>query len=92
MSTGKSSGKPARQLLLSEAISQQRNMASSQAPTGSGPNEPSASIHTDITIERILQKITAVGYCLEVVNSKITNLATESKSIRTDIPGQSDRD
>ncbi|KAJ1138003.1 hypothetical protein NDU88_004394 [Pleurodeles waltl] len=91
MSAGKPSGKTTRQLLFSKAISQSCTMASSHAPNGSGPNDASASTCPDITRERILQEITIVGCRLEVMDSKITGLAMESKSIRTNIAGFQDR-
>ncbi|KAJ1091660.1 hypothetical protein NDU88_004777 [Pleurodeles waltl] len=91
MLAGKSSGKPARQLLFSEAISQQRTMTALQVSTDSGSAEAPASLCQNNTMERLLQEITSVGCWLEGMDSKISDLAVESKSIQTDIAGFQDK-
>ncbi|KAJ1114436.1 hypothetical protein NDU88_002673 [Pleurodeles waltl] len=44
-----------------------------------------ANSHSDTAMEHILQGISAVGRCLETMDSKITDLSADSKSIRVDI-------
>ncbi|KAJ1116609.1 hypothetical protein NDU88_004815 [Pleurodeles waltl] len=78
MPTGKPSGKPARQLLFSEDISQQHTMTSPETSTGQ---------RQDTLMEPILQEITKVGRWLEGMDTKIPDLAAESRSIRIAIAG-----
>ncbi|KAJ1192612.1 hypothetical protein NDU88_001919 [Pleurodeles waltl] len=76
----KTGGKHSRQLLFSEAIAQPKTMAAQTAPQGhmSSPLEAT---------DRILQEITSVGWRLEVMDLKITDLTLASSSIRADIAG-----
>ncbi|KAJ1108948.1 hypothetical protein NDU88_006318 [Pleurodeles waltl] len=85
--TGKSSGKLARQLLFSEDLQIAR-----PASRPAGPHPPAQSlIMTNpvriTTMERILQEITAVSRRLEGMDTPITSLATETKSMRLDVAG-----
>ncbi|KAJ1110504.1 hypothetical protein NDU88_007855 [Pleurodeles waltl] len=91
MLTSKPSGKPAHQLLFSEAISQQCAMATHQVSTETSTGEPLPCGRQDTTMECILHEITRVDSRLEGMDSKILNLAVESRSIRVDIAGFQDR-
>ncbi|KAJ1218130.1 hypothetical protein NDU88_005713 [Pleurodeles waltl] len=84
-SSGKTSGKPARQLIFSEALQHLRQVTS--APDPQVADRPTFVVETeqDNTMERILQKITAVGRRLEGIDSTISTLATEAKFLRSDI-------
>ncbi|KAJ1170780.1 hypothetical protein NDU88_002652 [Pleurodeles waltl] len=83
----KSSGKPSRQLLFSEALHH------SHPPAPARDAQPSTSpTVTDIaehgtTMDLSLQEITAVGCRLEGMDSAISALASETKSIWLDIAG-----
>ncbi|KAJ1207093.1 hypothetical protein NDU88_002485 [Pleurodeles waltl] len=86
----KPTGKPARQLLFSEALHHKR-------PTSmaTGPHSPPSPIQStamsdreqSITMERILQEITAVSCRIEGVDASISSLTLETKSMRSDIAG-----
>ncbi|KAJ1151303.1 hypothetical protein NDU88_004086 [Pleurodeles waltl] len=83
MPNGKSSGKHSHQLLFSEAIAQLKIMAMQSAL--SSPVTLLADLRAVDATDRILQKITAVGWRLEAIDLKISDLSTASASIRTDI-------
>ncbi|KAJ1138615.1 hypothetical protein NDU88_004996 [Pleurodeles waltl] len=55
--------------------------SSTDAPVDSPP---------DTAMERILKEISAVGRRVEAMDSKITDLSADSKSIRADIAGFQD--
>ncbi|KAJ1141223.1 hypothetical protein NDU88_007558 [Pleurodeles waltl] len=79
--TGKPSGKPARQLLFSEALQLNKPASSlihSQDMAGAEPVT---------TVDRILQEITTVSRRLEGMDTAITSLTTETKSMRSEIAG-----
>ncbi|KAJ1157613.1 hypothetical protein NDU88_010318 [Pleurodeles waltl] len=84
-STGKTSDKSARQLLFSEDLRHLYPVAS--APDPQVTNRPTLVMDTeqDNTKESILQEITAVSRRLDRMDSTISTLATETKSIRSDI-------
>ncbi|KAJ1146582.1 hypothetical protein NDU88_012848 [Pleurodeles waltl] len=83
MPSGKSSGRHSRQLLFSEAIELPRPMAAQEIPPGS-TTRPADSRSTDAT-DRILQEITAVGWRLEAMDLKISDLSSASTSIQANI-------
>ncbi|KAJ1141610.1 hypothetical protein NDU88_007938 [Pleurodeles waltl] len=82
MPNGKLSGKPSRQLLFSETITQSKPMTT-QMPTPTDPPAPEAT-------ERILQEIALVGRRLEAMDQKITDVTIASSSICADIAGFKD--
>ncbi|KAJ1132068.1 hypothetical protein NDU88_010398 [Pleurodeles waltl] len=84
-SSGKTSGKPVRQLLFSKAIRHLRLVASS--PDLQAADRPTLEVETeqDNTMEQILQEITAVDQRIEGMDSTISMLAIETKTIHSDI-------
>ncbi|KAJ1113432.1 hypothetical protein NDU88_001678 [Pleurodeles waltl] len=86
-SGAKSSGKPVRQLLFSEALHH------SHPPALSRDTQPSISPTVmdmpehRATMDRILQEITGVGRRFEGMDSMISALASETKSLRLGIAG-----
>ncbi|KAJ1134787.1 hypothetical protein NDU88_001234 [Pleurodeles waltl] len=83
MVTGKATGKPARQLLFSEALCQQnRPLAENPPPL------PCANMADDTqgaTMDRILQEISAVNRKLEGMDTAMVVLRAETRSMRLDI-------
>ncbi|KAJ1193511.1 hypothetical protein NDU88_002808 [Pleurodeles waltl] len=78
-------GKPSRQLLYSEALRHQR-----VPPTEEHSLTPSSSMAEStqgVTMDRILQEISAVGRKLEGMDSAMASLMAETKSMRLDIAG-----
>ncbi|KAJ1193687.1 hypothetical protein NDU88_002983 [Pleurodeles waltl] len=85
--TGKSSGKPSRQLLFSEAL-QLLRPASPAAGLNRLEQPPTMSdTEQTTTMDHILQEITAVSGSLEGMDTAITSLTTKTKSMRLDIAG-----
>ncbi|KAJ1130373.1 hypothetical protein NDU88_008726 [Pleurodeles waltl] len=82
---GKAPCKPARQLLFSEALRQQKY----PAPAASLP--PSHDTMSDNTqgasMDRILQEISAVGRKLEGMDTAMSALTAETRSMRLEIAG-----
>ncbi|KAJ1184735.1 hypothetical protein NDU88_001538 [Pleurodeles waltl] len=80
-------GKPARQLLFSEALRQ--NRAPPSTPQEHMTHQPSdmAGAPQGATMDRILQKISAVGRRLEGMDSRMISLTEETKSMHLDIAG-----
>ncbi|KAJ1148473.1 hypothetical protein NDU88_001308 [Pleurodeles waltl] len=81
---GKPTGKTARQLLLSEALRQQKH------PPTEVLQPPRANMADDMqgaTMDRILQEISAVGRKLEGMDNAMVALTAETRSIRLDIAG-----
>ncbi|KAJ1152714.1 hypothetical protein NDU88_005489 [Pleurodeles waltl] len=84
----KSTGRPARQLLFSEALQHKRPVSPivgshtpstpTQPPTMSDKEQPT-------TMDRILQEITAVSRRIEGMEASISSLTLETKSMRSDI-------
>ncbi|KAJ1210531.1 hypothetical protein NDU88_005894 [Pleurodeles waltl] len=91
MATGKSgdksSGKPARQLLFSEALHHSRPLASHRESQSTNSLTTTDNPEHSTTMDRILQEITAVGSWLEGMDSTISTLAAETKSMCLDIAG-----
>ncbi|KAJ1190056.1 hypothetical protein NDU88_006795 [Pleurodeles waltl] len=86
-SSNKHLGKPARQLLFSEALRQTR--APSPAPQEHPTNQSCATADASqgATMDRVLQEISAVGHRLEGMDSMMTSLTEDTKSMRLDIAG-----
>ncbi|KAJ1171888.1 hypothetical protein NDU88_003745 [Pleurodeles waltl] len=80
-------GKPARQLLFSEALRQ--NRAPPSTPQEHMTHQPSdmADAPQAATMDCILQEISAVVRRLEGMDSRMISLTEETKSIRLDIAG-----
>ncbi|KAJ1114902.1 hypothetical protein NDU88_003132 [Pleurodeles waltl] len=86
----KPTGKSARQLLFSEALHHRRPTS-----TITGPHSPPSSTQPtaisdkeqSITMERILQEITAVSRRIEGMDASISSLTLETKYMRSDIAG-----
>ncbi|KAJ1200491.1 hypothetical protein NDU88_004315 [Pleurodeles waltl] len=83
-------GKPARQLLFSEAHHHKRPTSMTTGPHASSPPiQPIAMSDKEqsTTMEWILQEITAVSRRIEVMNASTSSLTLETKSMRSDIAG-----
>ncbi|KAJ1137649.1 hypothetical protein NDU88_004047 [Pleurodeles waltl] len=80
-------GKPARQLLFSEAL--RKNRAPPSTPQEHLTNQPSDMADTSqgATMDRILQEISAVGRRLEGMDRMMISLTEETKPMRLDIEG-----
>ncbi|KAJ1124351.1 hypothetical protein NDU88_002812 [Pleurodeles waltl] len=81
--TGKATGKPARQLLFSEALHQQKHPSAEDPPP-----LPCANMADDMqgaTMDRILQEILAVSRKLEGMDNAMEALTAETRSMRLDI-------
>ncbi|KAJ1200868.1 hypothetical protein NDU88_004689 [Pleurodeles waltl] len=85
--SGKHSGKPARQLLFSEAL--QHSRAPSPASEVHPPTPPGnmANQTQGATMDRILQEKLVVGQRLEGMASTMASLTAEIKSKRLDVAG-----
>ncbi|KAJ1133455.1 hypothetical protein NDU88_011746 [Pleurodeles waltl] len=82
---GKTPGKPARQLLFSEALRQQKH-----PPVGVPLSSPCSSMADDTqgaTMDRILQEISAVNRKLEGMDSAMVAMTAETRSMCLDIAG-----
>ncbi|KAJ1210203.1 hypothetical protein NDU88_005571 [Pleurodeles waltl] len=78
-------GKPARQLLFSEALHQQKNPTAEDLPPP--PHTCMADETQGATMDHILQEISAVCRKLEGMDSAMALLTAETKSMRLDIAG-----
>ncbi|KAJ1120345.1 hypothetical protein NDU88_008516 [Pleurodeles waltl] len=86
----KSTGKPARQLLFSEALQHKRSTSTTAGPhTSLTPVQPTTMSDKEqsTTMERILEEITAVSRQIEGMDASISSLTLETKSMRSDIAG-----
>ncbi|KAJ1215613.1 hypothetical protein NDU88_003221 [Pleurodeles waltl] len=83
--TGKTMGKPARQLLFSEALRQQKHPSAKDPPPL--PRTSMADDTQGATMDRILQEISAVSHKLEGMDSTMEALTVEARSMRLDIAG-----
>ncbi|KAJ1100170.1 hypothetical protein NDU88_005257 [Pleurodeles waltl] len=79
--TDKPSGKPAQQLFFSGALQLNKPASSLKQPQNMTGSEQVTTIHC------ILQEITAVSCRLEGMDTAITSLIMETKSIRSEIAG-----
>ena len=68
-------------------MNQSRSMTSQKNPKSGRTSAPPNPKQDPSTMDRILQEITAVGRQLEVMDSKITALMAETKSLHTDVAG-----
>ncbi|KAJ1149251.1 hypothetical protein NDU88_002066 [Pleurodeles waltl] len=80
-------GKPARQLLFSEALRQNRAPPSTSQEHMTHQPSDMAEAPQGATMDRILQEISAVGRRLEGMDSRMISLTEETKSMRLDIAG-----
>ncbi|KAJ1154843.1 hypothetical protein NDU88_007586 [Pleurodeles waltl] len=86
--TGKPSGNPARQLLFSKALRQQKHPPAKDSPphphtiTGNMEECPQGA-----STDRILQEISVVGRKLEGMDSAMMALTAETRSMRLEIVG-----
>ncbi|KAJ1216273.1 hypothetical protein NDU88_003877 [Pleurodeles waltl] len=86
----KSTGKSAQQLLFSEALHHRRPTSTITGPHS--PPSPTQSMamsekEQSITMEKILQEITAVSRRIERMDASLSSLTLETKSMRSDIAG-----
>ncbi|KAJ1202156.1 hypothetical protein NDU88_005957 [Pleurodeles waltl] len=84
----KSASKPARQLLFSEALQHKRLASTTTNPqTSASPTESStmADKSHPTTMDRILQEMTTVSRRIEGMDTSITSLMPETKSMRAEI-------
>ncbi|KAJ1139156.1 hypothetical protein NDU88_005533 [Pleurodeles waltl] len=82
---GKAPCKPARQLLFSEALRQQKYPAPAASPP---PSHDTMSDNTQgASMDRILQEISAVGRKLEGMDIAMSALTAETRSMRLEIAG-----
>ncbi|KAJ1162341.1 hypothetical protein NDU88_002809 [Pleurodeles waltl] len=84
-SSHKNTGKPARQLLFSEALLQAKGAPPQTATQPSTTHQEMANPAQEPTMDRILQEISAVGRRLEGMDNAMVSMAAETKSIRTEI-------
>ncbi|KAJ1116205.1 hypothetical protein NDU88_004423 [Pleurodeles waltl] len=82
---GKTPGKPARQLLFSEALRQQKHPSAEDQPPL--PRNSMANDTQGATMDHILQEISAVSRKLEGMDSAMVALTAETRSMRLDIAG-----
>ncbi|KAJ1199081.1 hypothetical protein NDU88_002919 [Pleurodeles waltl] len=83
--TGKARGKPAQQLLFSEALREQKHPSAEDPPP-----TPCANMADDMqgaTMDRTLQEIWAVSRKLEAMDNTMVALTAETRSMRLDIAG-----
>ncbi|KAJ1137373.1 hypothetical protein NDU88_003782 [Pleurodeles waltl] len=74
-----------RQLLFSKPLQQPHAMGVTGVMSPPGHTLAPSDTAQDPTMERILQEITAVGRSLEGMDTNISALAAETKSIRQEI-------
>ncbi|KAJ1088809.1 hypothetical protein NDU88_001964 [Pleurodeles waltl] len=84
-SSHKNSGKPARQLLFSEALLQTKGPLPTPAPQPPTTHHDMTDPTQESTMDHILQEISAVGRRLEGMDSAMVSLTAETKSIRMEI-------
>ncbi|KAJ1166855.1 hypothetical protein NDU88_007251 [Pleurodeles waltl] len=80
--TGKASAKPACQLLFSEALHQQKH-----SPVVDPPHINMTEDTQGVSMDRILQEISAVGRKLEGMDNAMVALMAETRSMRLEIAG-----
>ncbi|KAJ1144696.1 hypothetical protein NDU88_010993 [Pleurodeles waltl] len=82
-SSHENTGKPARQLLISEALLQPKGVPPATQPFAT--HQEMADPAQEPTMDRILQEILAVGRRLEGMDNTMVSMAAETKSIRKEI-------
>ncbi|KAJ1101098.1 hypothetical protein NDU88_006171 [Pleurodeles waltl] len=90
--TGKTSGKPARQLLFSEALRQQKHPPAESPPPRPHININMAEDSQGASMDRILQEISTVARKLEGMDSAMVALTAETRSMRLEIAGFQDQE
>ncbi|KAJ1098576.1 hypothetical protein NDU88_003684 [Pleurodeles waltl] len=86
--TGKSSSKPGRQLLFSEALRQQKHrQAQDPPPHPHTTTDNMAEGSQGVSMDRIQQEISAVGRKLEGMDSVMVALTAETRSMCLEIAG-----
>ncbi|KAJ1138487.1 hypothetical protein NDU88_004870 [Pleurodeles waltl] len=86
--TGKSSGKPSRQLLFSEALRQQKHPQTRDPPPHPHTTtDKMAEGSQGASMDRILLEISAVGRKLEGMDSAMVALTAETRSMHLEIAG-----
>ncbi|KAJ1172597.1 hypothetical protein NDU88_004442 [Pleurodeles waltl] len=84
-SSHKNTGKPARQLLFSEALLQAKGAPPWTATQPSTTHQEMVNQAQGPTMDHILQEISAVGRRLEGMDNAMVSMVAETKSIRTEI-------
>ncbi|KAJ1127552.1 hypothetical protein NDU88_005951 [Pleurodeles waltl] len=84
---GKALGKPARQLLFSEALRQQKHSPVVDPLTPLHTNTNMTEDTQGASTDRILQEISAVGRKLEGMDNAMVALTAETRSMRLEIAG-----
>ncbi|KAJ1217948.1 hypothetical protein NDU88_005535 [Pleurodeles waltl] len=84
---GKSSGKPARQLLFSESMRQQKHPPAKDLLLHPHITSNMAEGTQGASMDRILQEILVVGRKLEGMDSAMVALTAETRSMRLEIAG-----
>ncbi|KAJ1115861.1 hypothetical protein NDU88_004082 [Pleurodeles waltl] len=79
--------KPAQQLLFKEDLLHSPLMVATKVLSISSWDDDSVEPLPDTSMDRICQEITSVGHRLERMDSNISALMAETKSIHTDIAG-----
>ncbi|KAJ1149615.1 hypothetical protein NDU88_002422 [Pleurodeles waltl] len=86
-SSNKNSGKPARQLLISQALLQSKVLPPTRVTLPPARYHAMADSAHEPIMDRILQEISAVGRRLEGMDSAMISLTADTKSIRLDSAG-----
>ncbi|KAJ1159572.1 hypothetical protein NDU88_000079 [Pleurodeles waltl] len=84
-SSHKDTGKPAQQLLFSEAFLQAKGVPKPTATQTSAAHQEMADPAQEPTMDCILQEISAVGRILEGMDGAMVSMAAETKTIHTEI-------
>ncbi|KAJ1217765.1 hypothetical protein NDU88_005355 [Pleurodeles waltl] len=84
-SSHKNTGKPAQQLLFSEALLQAKGVPPPMAAETSSAHQEMADPAQEPTMDRILQEISAVGRSMEGMDSAMVSMAAETKTIHMEI-------
>ncbi|KAJ1101080.1 hypothetical protein NDU88_006154 [Pleurodeles waltl] len=86
-SSNKNSGKPARQLLFSEALLQSKVPPPTPVALPPIGHHAMADSTQESAMDRILQEMSVVGRMLKGMDSAVVSLTAETKSIHLDIAG-----
>ncbi|KAJ1177423.1 hypothetical protein NDU88_002678 [Pleurodeles waltl] len=82
---GKVPGKPACQILFSEALRQHKHPSTADSPPPS--HDTMSQDAQGVSMDRILQEISAVGHKLEGMDNAMTALTAETRSMCLEIAG-----
>ncbi|KAJ1179965.1 hypothetical protein NDU88_005193 [Pleurodeles waltl] len=83
MPSDKSTGKPSWKLFFSEALAQQHPGLHQQQPPVADATDTHLGTEPDSMMEHILQKFAAVGKRLDDMDTRISELTSESRSLCT---------